>query len=113
MMDSVKQKLDRYEYVIRAQMAEIDKLRAENKRLLEWINGDRDALTCLQGVYNDPGASEGNRIRAAAAAIPFERPKLSVSVQVSGPSLLGDRLDQARTMKTVNPPPKVIEHQPT
>jgi hypothetical protein len=34
-----------------------------------------------------------------------------VSVQVSGPSVLGERLDQSRAMKTVNQPP-LIEHQP-
>jgi len=65
----------------------------------------------LQSIYNDPSAPENNRIKAAAAAIAFERPKLSVSVQVSGPGVLGERLDQSRTMKTVNPPP-LIEHQP-
>ena len=102
-----KQLLDRCEYTIRLQMAEIDRLRAENKQLVDWINGDTDALTCLQRVYNDPKASEANRIKAAASALPFERPKLTVSVQV-GPSLLGQRLDQAR-MKTIEP--KLIEHQ--
>jgi hypothetical protein len=43
-------------------MAEIDKLRTENKRLIDWIMGDADALTCLQSVYNNPASSEGNRI---------------------------------------------------
>ena len=93
-------------------MAEIDKLRAENQRLVDWINGESDALTCLQGVYNNPESSEGNRIKAAAAALPFERPKLSVQVSVRGPAVLGERLDQANGhMKTINPP-KVIEHEP-
>ena len=91
--------------------AERDQLRAEIDRLVEWINGDRDALVCLQSIYNDADADRGSRIKAAAAAIAFERPKLSVSVQVSGPGVLGERLDQSRTMKTVNPPP-LIEHQP-
>ena len=91
--------------------AERDQLRAEVKRLVDWVTGDRDALVCLQSIYNDPSAPENNRIKAASAAIAFERPKLSVSVQVSGPSVLGERLDQSRTMKTVNQPP-LIEHQP-
>jgi hypothetical protein len=102
--------IGRLEDLVRAQMAEINKLRAENQHLVEWINGDSDALACLQRVYTDPNASESNRIKAAAAAISFERPKLAVQVQV-GPAVLGERLDQARTMKTVNPP--LIEHQPT
>jgi hypothetical protein len=86
-----------------------DKLRAEIARLVEWINGDRDALTCLQSVYNDPKASEANRIKAAASGVRFERPKLTVSVQV-GPAVLGERLDRAKAVKTVNPP--LIEHEP-
>ena len=106
-----RQYIERLEYALRAQMAKIDELRGEIDQLVAWINGDRDALTCLQRVYNDPNASEGNRIKAAAAAISFERSKISVSVLVSGPSVLGDRLDGAKTMKTINPP-KVIEHQP-
>jgi hypothetical protein len=109
-MDSIKTKLDKYEYIIRAQMTEIDKLRTENKRLVDWIMGDADALTCLQSVYNNPASSEG-WIKAATGALPFERPKLSVQVSVRGPAVLGERLDQANGMKTVNPPP-LIEHEP-
>jgi hypothetical protein len=105
-----QQHIQRCEYVIRKQMDVIKQQRAEIDRLVSWIQGDRDALHCLQQVYNNPGTSEGNRIRAAAAAIPFERAKLSVSVQVTGPAVLGDRLDGARAMKTVSPP--LIEHVP-
>jgi hypothetical protein len=106
-----RQYIDRLEYALRAQMAKIDELRAENKRLVDWIMGDADALTCLQAVYNNPASSEGNRIKAAAASLPFERPKLSVSVSVRGSAVLGERLDQAKGMKTINPP-RVIDHQP-
>ena len=73
--------------------------------------GDRDALVSLQSIYNDADADRGSRIKAAAAAIGYERPKLTFGVQISGPSVLGERLDQTRTMKTVNQPP-LIEHQP-
>ena len=96
------------EQLVRDQMAKIDQLRSEVDGLVGWINGDKDALHCLQQVYNDRTTSEANRIRAAAAAIPFERAKLSVSVQVTGPAVLGNRLDGAQSMKTVNPP--LIEH---
>ena len=102
--ESPQQKLDRFECVIRLQMTEIDKLRDEIKQLVEWINGDRDALSCLQFIYNDPNASDANRVKAAAAAIGFERPKMTVSVRV-GPAVLADRLDQARVVN-----PKLIEH---
>jgi hypothetical protein len=91
---------------------ELTQLRAENKRLVDWINGDSDALTTLQRTYLDPETSTSDRIKAAGAAIAYERPKLSVQVHV-GPGLLGERLDAARTMKTVggSSKPPVIEHQ--
>ena len=103
-----QQHIHRCEDVIRRQMDVIREQREEIDRLVSWINGDADALHCLQQVYNDRTTSEANRIRAAAAAIPFERAKLSVSVQVTGPAVLGNRLDGARTMKTISPP--LIEH---
>jgi hypothetical protein len=109
-MESPQQKLDRFECVIRLQMAEIDKLRTENQRLLDWIMGDLDSLTVLQSIYTNPTSTEGNKIKAAASALPFERPKISVQVSVRGPAVLGERLDQANGMKVVNPP-KVIDHQ--
>jgi hypothetical protein len=65
------------EYIIELQIAEIAKLRAENQRLIDWIMGDADAHTVLQSVYNNPASSEGNRIKAAAASLPFEKPKLT------------------------------------
>jgi hypothetical protein len=103
--------LDRCEYTIKYQMQEIDRLRAELERrddelklLLEWINGDADALTTLQRTYMDPKTSTPDRIKAAGAAIAYERAKLTLQVRV-GPAVLGERLDSARSMKT-------IEHDP-
>jgi hypothetical protein len=104
-----QQHIQRCEYVIRKQMDVIKEQRAEIDQLVAWIQGDADALHCLQAVYNDANASESNRIKAAAAAIAFERPKLTVNVKVAGPALLGDRLDDARAMKVINPQPPVIE----
>jgi hypothetical protein len=107
--------LDRCEYTIKYQMQEIDRLRAELERrddelnrLLEWINGDSDALTVLQRTYLDRNTSTTDRIKAAASAIAYERPKISVQVQI-GPAILGSKLDAARPMKTIEP--KVIEHE--
>jgi hypothetical protein len=110
MAESAEQKLNRFEHVIRLQMTEIDVLRAEVQRLVSWIMGDLDSLTVLQSVYSNPASSEANRIKAAASALPFERPKLSVQVSVRGPAILGERLDATNGMKTINPP-KVIDHQ--
>jgi hypothetical protein len=106
-----QQHIQRCEDVIRRQMAVIKEQRAEIDRLVGWIMADTDALTCLQAVYNNPTSTENNRIKAASAALPFERAKLSVSVQVTGPGVLGQRLDGARTMKTISPP--LIEHVPS
>jgi hypothetical protein len=89
--------------------AEIEALRAENKRLIDWIMGDTDALTCLQAVYQSPESSEYSKIKAAVGALPFERPKLSVAVSVRGSDILGECLDAAK-MKTINPP-KTIDHE--
>jgi hypothetical protein len=92
-MDDVKAKIDEYEYIIRLQMAEIDKLRIREKHLVDWIMGNADALTCLEAAYNNPASSEGNRIKVAASALPFERPKLSVAVSVRSSDVLGECLD--------------------
>jgi hypothetical protein len=80
--ESAEQKLNRFECVIRLQMTEIDKLRAENKALVDWIQGDSDALTCLQTIYNSSTASETNKVKAAASALPFERPKVAAAASV-------------------------------
>jgi hypothetical protein len=85
--------------VIGQQNLAIEKLLAERDELRALLeaNGQKlDALTCLQRVYNNPKAGETNRIKAAAA-IGFERPKMSVSVRI-GPAVLGERLDSARTI---------------
>jgi hypothetical protein len=60
-----EQKLIRFEHVIKLQMAEIAKLRTENKQLLDWILGTTDALTCLQAIYQNPESSEYSKIKAA------------------------------------------------
>jgi hypothetical protein len=91
---------------LREAMAEIEKLRAENEMLLNWINGDSDALTVLQSIYQSSESSELTRIKAASSAIAFERPKVSVAISVRGPGVLGECLDTAR-LKTVT---KTINH---
>ena len=107
--------LDRYRYTTKAQMDEIDRLRAiierqdvELTQLLAWIDGDTDALVTLQRIYMDPRTSTTDRIKAAGQAVAYERYKLSMQVRV-GPSILSERLAQARSLKAVEP--KTIEHQ--
>lgn len=96
--------IDEQNQTIKRLVGERDQLRAH----LDGLGERLDALTCLQRAYNDPAVSEANRIKAAAAAIAFERSKLTLNVRV-GPATLGDRLDRA--MKTVEEP-RTIEHQP-
>jgi hypothetical protein len=110
----MQEALDRCEYAIKCQRDEIDRLRARLNRqdeeltqLLAWINGDSDALTTLQRTYMDPRTSTSDRVKAAGAAIAYERHKLTVQLRV-GPSILSERLAQARALKTIAP--KTIEH---
>src|SRR5262252_2708360 len=106
--------LDRCEYAIKCQRDEIDRLRTELKQrdeeltqLLAWIDGDSDALVVLQRTYMDPRISTTDRIKACAAAVAYERTKLTMQLRV-GPSILSERLARARQLKTVQP--KVIQH---
>jgi len=110
----MQEALDRCEYAIKCQRTEIDRLRIELKRrdeeltqLLAWIDGDSDALVVLQRTYMDPRTSTSDRIKACAAAVGYERYKLSMQLRV-GPSVLGERLAQARAIKAAEP--KSIEH---
>ena len=109
-VDRVKARLIECEYIIKAQMAEISQLRCEVDRLLSWINGDADALTTLQSVYLNPDESAGNRTRAAAAAIGYERPKMAATSLVVVD--FRERVRQAR-LKAAFAEPKVIEHIPS
>jgi hypothetical protein len=70
--ETVEQKLARFETVIGLQMQEIDRLRTENDAL----RAEGGAHTALRSVYNDPQASETNKVRAASAAIGYEQPKI-------------------------------------
>ena len=84
-------KIAQLEYVIREQMAEIDQLRAEVDALVDWIAGEKDALSALQAAYVDPRSTPTNKIRAAASAIAYERSKpASVSVIVDFKSRVRD-----------------------
>ena len=103
----MQEALDRCEYAIKCQRTEIDRLRAELKQrdeeltqLLAWIDGDSDALVVLQRTYMDPRISTTDRIKACAAAVAYERHKLTVQLRV-GPSILSERLAQARALKTI------------
>jgi len=107
---SPAQQLQRYEFVIREQMKEIDRLRIENQALVDWIQGDSDALTCLQTIYNSSTASEANKVKAAAAAIGYERPKMTGATNLVVVDFR-ERVRQAR-LKAPLVASKTIEHIP-
>ena len=86
--------------------AEITKLNGQLSTLVDWIMGDADALTTLQAVYLNSDEPAGNRIKAAAAAIAYERPKLAATGLVVMD--FRERVRQARLMA----PLKTIEHRP-
>jgi hypothetical protein len=71
-LGSIKQELDEAAAIIRMQTARIAELEAE----LECLRSSLDAHGTLRLIYSNPNSPEGNRIKAAAAALPVERPKL-------------------------------------
>ena len=101
------QQIVRLEYVVREQMQVIDQLQAENQALIDWIMGDADALTTLQCTYLNPDESSANRIRAAASAIGYERPKVATTNL-----LVVDFRERVRQARLKASEPKVIEHIP-
>jgi hypothetical protein len=79
----MKELLDRCEYTIDYQKREIDRLRSEVQRLTDLLEGKGlDAHTCLRNIYTNPESSESNKLKAAASAISFEKPKLSIQAYV-------------------------------
>jgi len=69
LLDLIKEQNKAIEKLI----AERDGMRQEIAALVGWIQEDRDALMALQQIYNSPTADEASRIKAAAAAIGYER----------------------------------------
>ena len=73
--DSIKAKLDEAKYVMRRQMARIAELEAEVARL----RSAAGAHDVLKEIYLDPDAPQGNRIKAAQAALNVEKPRLAMT----------------------------------
>src|SRR6516164_841444 len=72
MIKSIKSKFDEYEYLLKLMTAKIEELSAENERL----KSNLGAHGTLRLIYSDPDAPRSDRIKAAAASLPHEAPKL-------------------------------------
>ena len=81
-----------YERLDRLQLAEVAPAAPE----------DVDALTYLQAIYRDPQHPPASRMRAAIAALAFERPKLSVSARVSHVGM-ADRMEAVARERQLAP----------
>jgi hypothetical protein len=90
--------------------AELAEAKRELSTLVDWVMGDADALTTLQRVYLNPDEPAANRIKAAAAAIGYEKPKLAATATVVVD--FAERVRQARlkSLAKLLAEPKVIEH---
>jgi hypothetical protein len=70
--ETSEEKIARYEFVLDAYVRELTKLREENARL----RSAAGAHDVLKAIYQDPDAPQGNRIKAAQAALNVEKPRL-------------------------------------
>jgi hypothetical protein len=77
-MDSIAAKLAEYETLLKLQMQKIEELAAEN----ELLRSGLDAHSTLKEIYLDRNAPQGNRIKAAQAALNVEKPRLAMTAYV-------------------------------
>jgi len=105
-----QEKLAQAADLLRLQSAKIRELRAEVARLNRVIENSCDALTILQRIYSDPRNPPSLTMKAAGAAIGFERstrPSVTVSAGASLCDMLEERkrLEQAKQVIDVTPKP--------
>jgi hypothetical protein len=99
---------DDYEKALNQMLDENEALQAELAQVRGRLDAlmtafdERGSLGILQVMAADTSLSAETRIRAASAAVPYERPKLSVTATTSVP--LYDLLEERRRRD------KVIEH---
>jgi hypothetical protein len=111
--------------IVKMQMAEIDRLRAENSRLdaelqafVAWAGSDLDAVSYMQRTYSNPNESTANRTKCALGAAPYERAKLIgsnvVDLEDWAAKTRRIRLAAAQLQRAewAAEAAKVIEHQP-
>jgi hypothetical protein len=94
------------EYVVREQMRHIAELQAKYDALVDAMQKEYGAHAALVAIYSDPTKPDSVRAKAAASALPFEKPKVAAPQQAPVFSLY-DYLETARLKKL-----KVIEGKP-
>jgi hypothetical protein len=80
-----------------------------------------NALQFLQQVYRHPGLPLATRMRAASMALPFEAPKLGITITGTGRDIGAaleravkrSRMSQPVTINHAPAKPLVIDHNPT
>ena len=77
-MDSIASKFAEYEYTIKLLTSKLEELPAEN----ELLKSNLDAHQTLRQIYSNPNSAEGNRIKAAQAALTVEKPRLARTAYV-------------------------------
>jgi hypothetical protein len=102
-MNKTAPTLDDYEKALHQMLDENEALRAEIAKLKGQLSAD--ALATLQGVYLNPDEPAANRIKAAAAAIGYERPKLAATGLV-----VVDFRERVRQARLKAPLARTIEH---
>jgi hypothetical protein len=84
-MDSIASKFAEYEYTIKLLTAKLEETAAE----LERVRAEGGAHGALKEIYLDPDAPQGNRIKAAQAALTVEKPRLAMTAY-AGKDLTGE-----------------------
>jgi len=117
LVETVEQKLARYETVIGLQMEEIDRLR----NVVAKLTGTDDAHSTLRRLYLDESQSSTARIKAAAAALNFEKgrvesvpPAIDSTCEEIEPEPLAQLVErQRRRADAMLREPRDIEVSPT
>jgi hypothetical protein len=97
------------EFVVREQMKHIAVLQSKYDALVEAMTKEYGAHAALVAIYSDPSKPDSVRAKAAASALPFEKPKISAPQQAPVFSLY-DYLEGRRHSKRQDL--KVIEGKP-
>jgi hypothetical protein len=106
-----EQRLARAAELLTLQTAKIRELEAEIDRLHNVIAGSCDALMHLQRIYTDPKLPTSVTLKAAGAAVPYERAK-PASVSINAGVSLYDVLERKRLEALQAKQTKVIDAKP-